>query len=60
MNKGSLTALLASAVACLCLLSCSDKRPEPVSREYSNPVIRSNCPDPSILDNRDRDGYFYA
>ena len=27
---------------------------------YSNPVMASDCPDPSILDNRSRDGYFYA
>lgn len=27
---------------------------------YKNPVIRNNCPDPSILDDRSRTGYFYA
>ena len=27
---------------------------------YSNPVMASDCPDPTILDNRSRDGYFYA
>ena len=27
---------------------------------YDNPVMASDCPDPSILDNRGRDGFFYA
>ena len=27
---------------------------------YDNPVMASNCPDPSILVNRGRDGFFYA
>jgi arabinan endo-1,5-alpha-L-arabinosidase len=27
---------------------------------YTNPVIAHNCPDPSIIDNRARDGYFYV
>ena len=27
---------------------------------YDNPVIAFDCPDPSILDNRARDGFFYA
>lgn len=27
---------------------------------YGNPVIGLNCPDPSILDDRERSGYFYA
>lgn len=27
---------------------------------FENPVILQNCPDPSILDNRPRDGFFYA
>lgn len=27
---------------------------------YCNPVVRHNCPDPSLLDNRTRDGFFYA
>ena len=30
------------------------------SKRYSNPVIRNNCADPSVIDNRERDGYFYA
>lgn len=27
---------------------------------FTNPVIANNCPDPSIIDNRERDGYFYV
>ncbi|MBO6248301.1 MAG: family 43 glycosylhydrolase, partial [Bacteroidales bacterium] len=27
---------------------------------YNNPVMAFDCPDPSVLDNRDRDGFFYA
>lgn len=27
---------------------------------YQNPVIRHNCPDPTIIDDRARTGYFYA
>ena len=30
------------------------------SATYQNPVIPNDCPDPSVLDNRVRDGYFYA
>ena len=26
---------------------------------YHNPILRQDCPDPSILDNRSRDGWFY-
>lgn len=51
---------LALSGACLALASglfltgCK----EPVT--YDNPVVDHNCPDPSVLDNRARDGYFYA
>ncbi|MBO4469976.1 MAG: family 43 glycosylhydrolase, partial [Bacteroidales bacterium] len=27
---------------------------------YSNPVIRRDCPDPTVLDDRANTGYFYA
>jgi len=30
-----------------------------VVSSYSNPVIAENCPDPTVLDNRERDGWFY-
>ena len=29
------------------------------AQEYSNPVLRRDCPDPTILDDRARSGYFY-
>lgn len=56
------------SVVCLALvLSCSpDKNSSEEDTQeargpfYSNPVIKTNCPDPSIIDNRERDGYFYA
>lgn len=47
-------------------VSCRNNRQEepPVEEEegpfYTNPVIANNCPDPSIIDNRARDGYFYV
>ena len=39
----------------LSLLSCA--RP---AVPYDNPVIAHDCPDPTVLDNRARDGFFYA
>lgn len=36
---------------------CCDRRE---IQFYDNPVMASDCPDPSVLDNRIRDGYFYA
>jgi arabinan endo-1,5-alpha-L-arabinosidase len=27
---------------------------------YRNPVIKNNCPDPTVIDDRTRTGYFYA
>ena len=48
------------------LSSCREKTPLVVGEEveegpfYTNPVIGQNCPDPSIIDNRERDGYFYV
>ena len=29
------------------------------AQTYSNPVLRRDCPDPTILDDRERSGYFY-
>ena len=29
------------------------------AQEYSNPVLRRDCPDPTILDDRKGSGYFY-
>lgn len=47
---------------CLALLaiSCSTGRPETPAATYENPVLRANCPDPYVLDNRERDGWFYV
>ena len=44
---------LGLALLCTLTLSCREK-------PYEYPVIANNCPDPSVLDNRSRDGYFYA
>ena len=44
---------LGLALLCTLALSCREK-------PYENPVIANDCPDPSVLDNRSRDGYFYA
>ena len=37
--------------------SCAGKL---YSTTFSNPVIGHNCPDPTVLDDRARTGYFYA
>ncbi len=38
----------------------SDTDGEYITTKYQNPVIRNNCPDPSVFDDRERTGYFYA
>ena len=55
----SITKILsAAALSVFCLLpGCS--RSQADADPYSNPVIPSDCPDPTILDNRARDGFFY-
>ncbi|MBR4756590.1 MAG: family 43 glycosylhydrolase [Bacteroidales bacterium] len=52
-----ITIALASA---LLMVSCKTSKPadSPVAT-YENPVIKSNCPDPYVLDNRERDGWIY-
>ena len=30
------------------------------AQKYSNPIIRRDCPDPTILDDRSRSGWFYV
>ena len=30
------------------------------AQTYSNPVLRRDCPDPTLLDDRARSGYFYV
>lgn len=39
------------------ILTCSY---EVCGQTYSNPVLRRDCPDPTILDDRARSGYFYV
>ena len=61
-----LNGLAAIMVLCAVSVSCKHNGQEepPVEEEegpfYTNPVIANNCPDPSIIDNRARDGYFYV
>ena len=40
-------------------LACGNA-PRETSGTYSNPLIASDCPDPSIIDDRDASGWFYA
>ena len=60
-------------MAALMLAACGEKiideRPvkpgddgdgEWITTKYQNPVIRNNAPDPSVFDDRERTGYFYA
>ena len=57
MKTATLAAgLLISAIACFSFSGCKSK-PEAT---FDNPVIKRNCPDPTILDNRSRDGFFYV
>lgn len=66
MNK-----YICMSIAALLLAGCADKviDERPVKEEkddnytytkYQNPVIRNNCADPSVIDDRERTGYFYA
>ena len=61
-----LCAVAMFVVSMMAIPSCKAGKPEaqqPVEEEgpfYTNPVIANNCPDPSIIDNRERDGYFYV
>ena len=63
--------ILWCTVTILSLLSCQDKIEDQspvkppkddkyISTIVANPVIRKNFPDPSIIDDRARTGYFYA
>lgn len=44
------------ALLFLSVMGCKPQQ----TQTYDNPVIAQNCPDPTILDNRSRDGYFYV
>ena len=60
------------SLAALLLAGCREKviderpvKPEQeddkyIYTKYQNPVIRNNCADPSVFDDRERSGYFYA
>ena len=57
-NRVSLTsAVLVSAL--FFVLGCANA-PLESSVSYTNPLIVSNCPDPSIIDDRSVSGWFYA
>ena len=68
MNTLNKSIFLSAAV--LLLAGCGDKnideRPVKPGQEddkyiytkYQNPVIRNNCADPSVFDDRERSGYF--
>ncbi|MDR1722854.1 MAG: family 43 glycosylhydrolase [Tannerella sp.] len=51
--------LIVTAATVLLFPYCS-KTPSYVTIKYENPVIRHNCPDPTVIDDRARTGYFYA
>lgn len=60
--------LFAAAILSSCSCSCSndgnvasnDDMDKYICETYVNPVIKHNCPDPTVLDDRERSGYFYA
>ena len=56
MSKKS-AAVVTALVLFLLVISPGCYEPK---KTYLNPVIAWNCPDPTLLDNRVRDGYFYA
>src|SRR5574344_1413065 len=68
----NLHTLFAIFSAALLMLGCEEKviDERPVKPEqdddiytftkYQNPIIRNNCADPSVLDDRERSSYFYA
>lgn len=51
--------VIATVVVALICSFCVHK-PFNDTVKYKNPVIRHNCPDPSIIDDRARTGYFYV
>lgn len=58
MTKKQKGAAVLGALVLILLIMLPGRR-EP-KKTYLNPVISWNCPDPSLLDNRVRDGYYYA
>ena len=69
MKRSVISILVVAAALASCKEKIVDERPvKPdnsgedglVTAKYQNPVIRNNCPDPSVFDDRQRTGYFYA
>jgi arabinan endo-1,5-alpha-L-arabinosidase len=53
-------ALLALSVIPSCGGNGKSSDNDLTATSYTNPVIDHNCPDPTIIDDRERTGYFYA
>lgn len=64
MKAKSILFVMAAALSLVLMASCGSKSKSsannPSSVKYSNPVIGYDCPDPTVLDDRSRTGYFYA
>ena len=58
----SLNSLLHGAVlwAALLFVSACGPGQKSAAESYANPVIAADCPDPSVIDDRDASGWFYA
>jgi len=57
------TLYLLCAMLALASVACSkgeEPQDEPKKSYYWNPVIGNDCPDPTVIDDRARTGYFYA
>ena len=48
------------SLSLLLLLLCLVPKATWAQETFQNPVIPHNCPDPTILDDRARTGWFYA
>ncbi|MDY6379112.1 MAG: hypothetical protein SPL17_10565, partial [Bacteroidales bacterium] len=55
-----IAALVPLAVIAACNGNNKSSGKDLVMTAYANPVISHNCPDPTVLDDRARTGYFYA
>lgn len=52
--------LISSVVAMAMCSSFCTQQPATIPVPYENPVIRQNAPDPTVIDDRERTGYFYV
>ena len=57
-NRSLLTS--AAVFTALVFLTACGNTSRSASSTYANPVIPFNCPDPSVIDDRDASGWFYA